>query len=74
MSEDRIKIKELGSDLSQDPKEVLRVAQSFGLPVKTTQGSVTLEEASRLREHFVMLKQAEEDRASHPSVIVRPPS
>ncbi len=71
MSEDRIKIKELGSDLSQDPKEVLRVAQSFGLPVKTTQGSVTLEEASRLREHFMMLKQAEEDRASHPRVIVR---
>ncbi|WP_297669260.1 translation initiation factor IF-2 [uncultured Desulfovibrio sp.] len=71
MSEDRIKIKELGGEIAQEPKEVLRVAQSFGMPVKTVMGSVTLEEASRLREHFTALKQAEEDRASHPSVIVR---
>ncbi|MBO4301651.1 MAG: translation initiation factor IF-2 [Desulfovibrio sp.] len=71
MSEDKIKIKELGAELSLEPRDVLQAAQNLGMPVKTAQGSVTLEEATRLREHFAMSKQAKDDRASRPSVIVR---
>ena len=42
------------------------------MPVKSVTGSVTSEEATRLRDYFAEQKQAEADRAgSHPSVIVR---
>lgn len=71
MSEERIKVKELGTELSRDPKDVLRAAQDFGMSVKTLQGSVSLEEAGRLRDHFASVKRAEEARTSKPSVIVR---
>ncbi|MBQ9407733.1 MAG: translation initiation factor IF-2 [Desulfovibrio sp.] len=71
MSEDRIKIKDLGVDLSLDPKDVLRAAQSMGMTAKTPQGSVSLAEATRLREHFAAQKRAEEDRNGRPRVIVR---
>ena len=72
MTEDKIKIKDLGGDISQDPKEMLRVARELGMAVKSASGSVTAEEATRLREYFAEQKQADVERAgSHPSVIVR---
>ena len=72
MSDDKIKIKDLCENISQDPKDVLRAARELGLPVKSASGSVTSEEATRLREHFAEQKQVDAERTgSHPSVIVR---
>ena len=59
MSDDKIKIKDLGGDISQDPKDILRVARELGLPVKSATGSVTSEEATRLRDYFAEQKQVD---------------
>ena len=72
MSDDKIKIKDLCENISQDSKDVLRAARELGLPVKSTTGSVTSEEATRLRDYFAEQKQVDAERTgSHPSVIVR---
>ncbi|KAF5086657.1 Elongation factor 4 [anaerobic digester metagenome] len=72
MSDDKIKIKDLGGDISQDPKDILRVARELGLPVKSATGSVTSEEATRLRDYFAEQKQVDAERAgSQRDVIVR---
>ncbi|WP_374280958.1 translation initiation factor IF-2 [Desulfovibrio sp.] len=72
MSDNKIKIKDLCGDISQDSKDVLRVAQELGMPVKSSTGSVTSEEATRLRDYFAEQKQVTAERTgSHPSVIVR---
>ncbi len=72
MSDDKIKIKDLCGDISQDSKDVLRAARELGLPVKSVTGSVTSEEATRLRDYFAEQKQVDAERTgSHPSVIVR---
>ena len=72
MSDDKIKIKDLCGDISQDSKDVLRAARELGLPVKSATGSVTSEEATRLRDYFAEQKQVDAERTgSHPSVIVR---
>ncbi|QTO40538.1 translation initiation factor IF-2 [Desulfovibrio desulfuricans] len=72
MSDDKIKIKDLGGNISQDPKDILRVARELGLPVKSATGSVTSEEATRLRDYFAEQKQVDAERAgSQRDVIVR---
>ncbi len=72
MSDDKIKIKDLSGEISQDSKDILRVARELGLSVKSATGSVTSEEATRLRDHFAEQKQVDAERtSSHPSVIVR---
>lgn len=72
MSDDKIKIKDLCGDISQDSKDVLRAARELGMPVKSATGSVTSEEATRLRDYFAEQKQVDAERTgSHPSVIVR---
>lgn len=72
MSDDKIKIKDLGGDISQDPKDILRVARELGLSVKSATGSVTSEEATRLRDYFAEQKQVDAERAgSQRDVIVR---
>ena len=72
MSDDKIKIKDLSGDISQDSKDVLRAARELGLTVKSATGSVTSEEATRLRDYFAEQKQVDAERTgSHPSVIVR---
>ena len=72
MSDDKIKIKDLCGNISQDSKDVLRAARELGLPVKSATGSVTSEEATRLRDYFAEQKQVDAERTgSHPSVIVR---
>ena len=72
MSDDKIKIKDLCGDISQDSKDVLRAARELGLPVKSATGSVTSEEATRLRDYFAEQKQVDAERAgSQRDVIVR---
>ena len=72
MSDDKIKIKDLSGDISQDPKDILRVARELGLSVKSATGSVTSEEATRLRDYFAEQKQVDAERAgAQRDVIVR---
>ena len=72
MSDDKIKIKDLCENISQDSKDVLRAARELGLPVKSATGSVTSEEATRLRDYFAEQKQVDAERAgSQRDVIVR---
>ena len=67
MSDGRIKLKALGEEISRDPKEILALAREMGMAVKAVTGSVSLEEAARLRNRFAEEKRAE----TQPSVIVR---
>ena len=52
MPESRIKLKELASQIGKDPKELLPAAQKLGSSIKSVQGSVSEEEAQRLRQQF----------------------
>lgn len=72
MADAKIKIKLLGEELSTSPKDMLRILRDLGIPARTSSGSVSPEEAARVRAHVAEQKQAEAGRVdSHPNVIVR---
>ena len=52
MPESRIKLKELASQIGKDPKDLLPAAQKLGSSIKSVQGSVSEEEAQRLRQQL----------------------
>ena len=51
MPEEKIKIKDLAGELDVQSKDMLRALRDLGLPAKTTAGSVSVEDAARLREN-----------------------
>ena len=57
MPEEKIKIKDLAGELDVQSKDMLRALRDLGLPAKTTAGSVSVEDAARLRDHFAGRKQ-----------------
>ncbi|GFH63395.1 MAG: translation initiation factor IF-2 [Candidatus Desulfovibrio kirbyi] len=72
MSEEKVKIKDLVKDLVVQPKDMLRALRELGLQVKTTVGSVSLEDAARVREYFaVQSRQNVECTEVQDNVIVR---
>ena len=72
MPEEKIKIKDLAGELDVQSKDMLRALRELGLPAKSTAGSVSVEDAARLRGHFAGQKQGGVERTEvHPNVIVR---
>ena len=69
MPESRIKLKELASQIGKDPKDLLPAAQKLGSSIKSVQGSVSEEEAQRLRQQFAAPQ--EDARAQGEGVKVR---
>ena len=71
MPEEKIKIKDLAGELDVQSKDMLRALRDLGLPAKTTAGSVSVEDAARLRDHFAGRKQGGVERTEvQPNVIV----
>ena len=62
MPEEKIKIKDLAGELDVQSKDMLRALRDLGLPAKTTAGSVSVEDAARLRDHFAGRKQGGVER------------
>ena len=77
MSEEKIKVSEFAKEFAKEfpavpQKDMLRVMRELGTSAKTIAGSLSTEEAARVREHFAEQKQADAERSgSHPNVIVR---
>ncbi|WP_165065490.1 translation initiation factor IF-2 [Desulfovibrio sp. ZJ200] len=72
MPEEKVKIKDLLGELEVPAKDMLRALRELGLPAKSTAGSVSVEDAARLRGHFAGQKQGGVERTEvHPNVIVR---
>ncbi|WP_297825858.1 translation initiation factor IF-2 [uncultured Desulfovibrio sp.] len=72
MPEEKIKIKDLVGELGVQSKDMLRALHELGLPARTTAGSVSVEDAARLRGHFAGQKQGGMERTEvKPNVIVR---
>ncbi|MBD5552921.1 MAG: hypothetical protein HDQ44_01145, partial [Desulfovibrio sp.] len=72
MTEIRIRVKDLISELNVAPKEMLRALRDLGLPSRSTAGSVDMPDAGRLRDYFDS-RQAHsvETTEVQPNVIVR---
>ena len=73
MSEEKIKVSEFAKEFPAVPqKDMLRVMRELNTSAKSMAGSLSTEEAARVREHFAEQKQADAERSgSHPNVIVR---
>ena len=73
MSEEKIKVSEIAKEFPAVlNKDMLRALRELGASAKSMAGSLTTEEAARVREHFAEQKQADAERSgSHPNVIVR---
>ncbi|MGE9984658.1 translation initiation factor IF-2 [Desulfovibrio sp. SGI.169] len=72
MPEEKIKIKDLAGELDVQSKDMLRALRELGLPAKSTAGSVSVEDATRLRGYFAGQKQGDVERTEvQPNVIVR---
>ncbi|MDR2574032.1 MAG: translation initiation factor IF-2 [Desulfovibrio sp.] len=52
MSEEKFKIKDIAAELDIQPKEMLKALREVGLPAKSTAGSISQEDASRVRDYF----------------------
>ena len=53
MSEEKIKVSELAKEFPAVPnKDMLRALRELGASAKSMAGSLTTEEAARVREHF----------------------
>ena len=68
MTKDKIKLKDLAEDLKIPRQELLGTAREMNLAVRSVQGSVTPEEADKLRRHYEKIRQADKDQKQ---VIVR---
>lgn len=72
MAETKIKLKDLMGELDVPSKDLLRGLREAGIAAKSIAGSVTQEEAARLREHFTDRKDDSLERVEvRPNVIVR---
>lgn len=72
MAEEKILVKDIVTELDVPSRDVLKAMRSLGLPAKTTAGSLSPEDAERLRDHFASRKgEALEKSAGQPNVIVR---
>lgn len=72
MPEEKVKIKDLLGELEVQAKDMLRALRELGLSAKSTAGSVSVEDAARLRGHFAGQKQDGVERTEvQPNVIVR---
>ena len=68
MTTAKIKLKDLAEDLKIPRQELLGTAREMNLAVRSVQGSVTPEEADKLRRHYEKIRQADKDQKQ---VIVR---
>mgnify|MGYP005939376895 CR=1 FL=1 len=59
MTKDKIKLKDLAEDLKIPRQELLGTAREMNLAVRSVQGSVTPEEADKLRRHYEKIRQAD---------------
>lgn len=72
MTEEKIKVKDLVAEINIQSKDMLRALRELGLPAKSTAGSVSQEDAGRLRDYFASRKAESVERiSSQPNVIVR---
>ena len=72
MSDSKIKIKDLATELKMDAKELLQELQSMGFNVKSAQGSIPMEEVSGVRYRVAENRQRKAGRKDdQPTVIVR---
>lgn len=72
MVEEKILVKDIVTELDVPSRDVLKAMRSLGLPAKTTSGSLSPEDAERLRDHFASRKgEALEKAAGQSNVIVR---
>ena len=72
MAESKIKLKDLMGELDVASKDMLRALRELNIAAKSTAGSVTQEEATRLRGHFTARKEGDLERVEvRPNVIVR---
>ncbi|WP_443825874.1 translation initiation factor IF-2 N-terminal domain-containing protein, partial [Desulfovibrio sp.] len=72
MSDSKIKIKDLATELKMDAKELLQELQSMGFNVKSAQGSIPMEEVSGVRDRVAENRQRKAGRKDdQPTVIVR---
>ena len=68
MTKDKIKFKDLAEELKVPRQELLAAAREENLAVRSVQGSVTPEDAEKLRQHYEKIRQADRDQKA---VIVR---
>lgn len=72
MTEGKIRVKDLITELDVPAKDMLRALRDLGLPSRSTAGSVDGADALRLREYFVSRKtESVETTEVQPNVIVR---
>lgn len=72
MLEQKIKVKDLVTQIDVPSKEMLRALRELKLPARSTAGSVSMEDAERLRDYFAMRKNEAVERTTvQPNVIVR---
>ena len=72
MAEEKIPVRDIVTELDVPSRDVLKAMRGLGLPAKTTAGSLSPEDAERLRDHFASRKgEALEKSAGQPNVIVR---
>ena len=62
MSDSKIKIKDLATELKMDAKELLQELQSMGFNVKSAQGSIPMEEVSGVRDRVAENRQRKAGR------------
>ena len=62
MTKDKIKLNDLAEDLKIPRQELLGTAREMNLAVRSVQGSVTPEEADKLRRHYEKIRQADKDQ------------
>ena len=72
MAEEKVKVRELAEQMGVPSRDMLRAMHGMKMAAKSTSGSVTLEEANKLRDYFAERKQATVERSvAQPDVIVR---
>ncbi|MDR0816135.1 MAG: translation initiation factor IF-2 [Desulfovibrio sp.] len=73
MPEEKIKIKDIAAELEVQPKDMLRALRKLGMPVKSTVSFISLDDATRVRDHFSGQKQQDVERTEiiQRDIIVR---
>ena len=72
MPEEKIKVKDIAAELEVQPKDMLRALRKLGLPAKSTASSISLDDATRVRDHFTVQKQQDVERTEiQRDIIVR---
>ncbi|MDR1660498.1 MAG: translation initiation factor IF-2 [Desulfovibrio sp.] len=72
MPEEKCKIKDIAVELEVQPKEMLRALREIGLPAKSTAGSISREDVTRVRDYFSAHKHQNIERTEiRNDIIVR---